>query len=54
MIKVCGDFVAYPITLIFQNSVTVGIFANDWKKVNIVQRRKKILKSVSNYRPVSL
>ena len=36
MIKICGGSIAHPLTLIFQNSVAAGIFANDWKKANIV------------------
>ena len=36
MIKICADPIAHPLTLIFQNSLVAGIFANDWKKANIV------------------
>ena len=36
MIKICADSIAHPLTLISQNSVAAGIFANDWKKANIV------------------
>ena len=53
--KICADSIAHPITLIFQNSRTAGIFANDWKKANIVPIHKKNDKQiVSNCRPVSL
>ena len=55
MIKICDDSIAHPLTLIFQNSLAAGIFANDWKKANIVPIHKKSDKQiVSNYRPVSL
>ena len=30
MIKICADSIAYSLTLIFQNSLVAGIFANDW------------------------
>ena len=36
MIKICADSIAYPLTLIFQNSLVAGIFANVWKKANTV------------------
>ena len=43
------------LTLIFQNSLVAGVFANDWKKANIVPIHKENDKQiVSNYRPVSL
>ena len=32
MIKICADSIAYSLTLIFQNSLVAGIFANDWEK----------------------
>ena len=41
MIKICADSIAHPITLIFQNSLAAGTFANDWKKANIVPIHKK-------------
>ena len=43
MIKICADSVAHPLTLIFQNSLVAGIFANDWKKANIVPIHKKMI-----------
>ena len=36
MIKICADAIAHPLTLIFQTSLVAGIFANNWKKANIV------------------
>ena len=41
IIKICADSIAHPLTLIFQNSLVAGIFANDWKKANIVPIHKK-------------
>ena len=43
MIKICADPIAYSLTLIFQNSLVAGIFANDWKKANIVPIHKKMI-----------
>ena len=55
MIKICADSIGHPLTLIFQNSLVAGIFANDWKKANIASIHKETDKQiVSNYRPVSL
>ena len=55
MIKNCADSIAYPLALVFQDSLVAGIFANDWKKCNIVPVHKKSDKQIfSNYRPVSL
>ena len=41
VIKICANSVAHPLTFIFQNSHVAGIFANDWKKANIVPTHKK-------------
>ena len=41
MIKICADSITHPLILIFQNSLVAGIFANDWKKANIVPIHKK-------------
>ena len=55
MIKLCTNFVAHPLALIFQNSMAGGTFATQWKRVNIAPIHKKNDKQiVSNYRPVSL
>ena len=36
MITICADPIAHPLTLIFQISLVAGIFANNWKKANII------------------
>ena len=41
IIKICADSIAHPLTSISQNSLVAGIFANDWKKANIVPIYKK-------------
>ena len=40
IMKICAGSIA--LTLIFQNSIVAGIFANDWKKANIVPIHKKL------------
>ena len=42
IMKICAGSIADPLTLIFQNSIVAGIFANDWKKANIVPIHKKL------------
>ena len=34
---------AHPLTLTFQNTLVAGIFANGWKKANIVPIHKKMI-----------
>ena len=41
--KICADSIAHPLTLIFQNSLVAGIFADDWKKANIAPVDKKMI-----------
>ena len=41
MIKIYAESIAHLLTLIFQNSLVAVIFANDWKKANIVPVHKK-------------
>ena len=54
MINFCTNFVAHPLTLIFENSMTAGTFATRWKRANIVPIHKKNDKQiVSNYQSVS-
>ena len=55
MIKLCTKCAAHPLTLIFQNSLAAGTFANQWKRANILPIDGKNDKQViSNYRPISL
>ena len=55
MIKLCTNFIAHPLTLIFQNSMAACTFATQWEKANIVPIHKKSDKQIlSNYKPVSL
>ena len=55
MIKICGDAIIFPLKLIFKSMINEGIFADDWKKSNVVPIHKKELKNlIKNYWPISL
>ena len=55
MVKLCGDSLLEPISIIFWNYINSGIFPDSWKKSNIVPIQKKNDKQlINNYRPVSL
>ena len=46
--------ITYRLTLVFQNSMTAGTFATQWKRANVVLIHKKNDKQIlSNYRQVS-
>ena len=50
MIKICGDPITFPLKLIFKSMINEGIFADDWKKSNVVPIHKKELKNlIKNY-----
>ena len=55
MVKICDDSIKKPLSIIYKNCITTGIYPNTWKKSNIVPVHKKGDKQfVNNYRPVSL
>ena len=55
MLKICGDSICRPLSIILKTCLRTGIFPLEWKKVNIVPIHKKgDKKTVLNYRPVSL
>ena len=55
MVKICDDSIKKPLSIIYKNCITTGIYPNAWKKSNIVPVHKKGDKQfVNNYRPVSL
>ena len=55
MIKLCGDTIAEPLSIIFKNCIQKGIFPKKWKMANVTPIHKKESKNlVKNYRPISL
>ena len=55
MLKIYGDSICRPLSIIFKTCLRTGIFPLEWKKPNIVPIHKKGDKrAVINYRPVSL
>ena len=55
MIKLCGQSIIKPLSIIFKNCIVNGIFPDIWKKFNIIPVHKKGDKQIiDNYRPVSL
>ena len=55
MLKICGNSLCRFLELLFDDSLTNGIFPSDWKKVNIVPVHKKNDKQrLNHYRPISL
>ena len=55
MIKLCGNSICKPLSIIFNDCLNKGKFPHEWKKANIVPIHKKGNKqSVKNYRPISL
>ena len=55
MLKICDSAIVKPLTILFKNCISEGIFPDNWKKSNICPIHKKGDKQiVDNYRPVSL
>ena len=55
MVKICDDSIVKPLMMIFQSSLNLGRFPDNWKKGNVVPVYKKGDKSLpKDYRPVSL
>ena len=55
MLKICDSAIVKPLTILFKNCISEGIFSDNWKKSNICPIHKKGDKQiVDNYRPVSL
>ena len=55
MIKLCGNELALPLKIIFDNILATGVFPKQWKKANVTPIHKKNDKQdVTNYRPISL
>ena len=55
MIKLCGNSVCKPLSIIFKDCLSEGKFPHQWKKANVIPVHKKGNKqSLENYRPISL
>ena len=55
MIKLCGNSICKPLSIIFNDCLNKGKFPHEWKKANVVPVHKKGNKqSFKNYRPISL
>ncbi|CAH2084216.1 unnamed protein product [Euphydryas editha] len=54
-VRRCGPAIAFPLTLIFNRSLSEGVFPDEWKKARIVPVHKKGDRmDVQNYRPISI
>ena len=55
ILKICDSTIVKPLTIVFKNCISQGIFPDNWKKSNICPIHKKGDKQIVNYyRPVSL
>ena len=54
MIKLCGNSICKPLSIIFNDCLKEGKFPSDWKKAHIVPAHKKEDKQcLKKYRPIS-
>ena len=55
MIRLCGNGLILPLSLIFNNILRTGKFPKQWKRANVTPVHKKDSKQIiKNYRPISL
>ena len=55
MLKLCGPLITKPLSYLFSNCLRDGVFADDWKKRNVIPAHKKGNKELaSNVRSVLL
>ena len=55
MIKLCGQSIVKPLSIIFKNCIDNSIFPDIWKKSNVIPVHKKGVKQIiDNFKPVSL
>ena len=55
MIKLCGNSICKPLSIIFNDCLNKGKFSHEWKKAKVLPGHKKGNKqSLKNYRPISL
>ena len=54
-IKLCGNSICKPLSIIFNDYLNEGKFLHEWKKANVVPVHKRGNKqSLKNYRSISL
>ena len=54
MVKICDDSIKKPLSILYKNCITTGIYPNAWKKSNIPVYKKRDKQVVKNYTTVSL
>ena len=55
MIKLCGNSICKPLSIIFNDCLNEGKFLHEWKNANFVPiNNKENRQSLKNYRPISL
>ena len=55
MIQICRNEIVFPLKLIFDKCVNMGMFPDLWKMSNVCPVHKKGSKKLAkNYRPISL
>ena len=55
LIRECSDLIAESLCLIFNRSITTGIFPNEWKCAKVIPIYKQGKRNcVDNYRPISI
>ena len=55
MVKICGNSIVVPLSIIFKDCLAKGLYPSKWKKSNVCPIHKKEGKNVvKNYRPISL
>ena len=54
MIELCGENIARPLSIIFNNIIRTGIFQDLWKSAVTPVHKKESKQFIKNYRPISL
>ena len=55
MVKLCGNLICKPPSIVFNDFLNEGTFSHKWEKANVVPVHEKGNKqSLKNYRPISL
>ena len=56
LLKEAASIISKPLALLFNKSLNMGLFPNQWKLANLVpiHKGKKKTHLINNYRPISL